>query len=321
MKIYSFLAAALLIAFFSWAEANELPLGWQNAIADGVPIKIRSKSTVLKGGELSGLTLQGAWILESDNADFGALSGMLIKDRHLYVVSDQGYWFSANLSVAGDNLRLDDAQFARMRDAGGDLLSGTRDDAEGLAWLNHRLAVSFERLPRIMTLHDSGRLVGIVEPQSFQQLPPNQELEALATLPDGRLLALPEYFDDSGLPVFVIDPNGSVNQGRLPIIGRHAVTGADVGPDGYLYLVLRHTRGYFGFGRSIRVMRFDLGNDGFPLAATRKTLAAFDSGGIDNMEAIALERGRDGVLNLWLLSDDNLSYWQRTLLIRLTVDD
>ena len=322
MKRYSFLATILLIAFVSWAEASEMLLGWRNAFADGAPIKIRSKPTVLKSGKFSGLTLQGAWILESDNDDFGALSGMLIKDRHLYAVSDQGYWFSANLNVAGDNLRLDDAHFVRMRDAGGDLLTENRKDAEGLAWLNNRLAVSFERLHRVMTLHDSGRLVGLVEPQSFQQLPSNQGLEALATLPNGHVLALPEYFDDSGLPVFLIDPNGLVSQGRLPINDNHVVTGADVGPDGYLYLVLRLTRGYLGFGRSIRVMRFDLGNDGFPLAATGKTLAAFESGsGIENMEAIALERGRDGILNLWLLSDDNLSYWQNTMLMRLTVDD
>ena len=70
------------------------------------------------------------------------------------------------------------------------------------------------------------------------------------------------------------------------------------------------------YGVSIRVMRYRLGADGLPLAASAETLAAFEaSSGIDNMEGIALDIGSNGETRLWLISDDNFRSTQRTLLV------
>ena len=38
-----------------------------------------------------------------------------------------------------------------------------------------------------------------------------------------------------------------------------------------------------------------------------------------NMEGIALERGPDGGIRLWLIADDNFRWPQRTLLVRFEV--
>ena len=75
-------------------------------------------------------------------------------------------------------------------------------------------------------------------------------------------------------------------------------------------------------GVSIRLHRYRLGEDGFPDPATREDLAAFESsGGIDNMEGIALWTDADGRTRLALISDDNYNALQRTLLVDFIVLD
>jgi hypothetical protein len=67
-------------------------------------------------------------------------------------------------------------------------------------------------------------------------------------------------------------------------------------------------------------MRYHLGPDGLPLPGSVETLAAFEAAsGIDNMEGIALDRIPGGEIRLWLISDDNFFFIQRTLLMRFDV--
>jgi hypothetical protein len=312
-------AAGRLLAALSLAALAAAPVaGWNAALPAGGRLDVSARPVSLGAGRLDGLALDGAWELRGGHPQFGGLSGIEIEGDRLYAVSDQGWWFGALLARESGALRLGDARLAPMRDAGGDGYAKAGGDAEGLARTGRGLAVSFEADHRIMLLRESGRLGATIQPRAFEQFPTNRGLEALAGLPDGRLLALAEAADAASVPVFVVDPAGTVTEGRLPGAGRHAVTGADVGPDGRLYLVLRDFSLIAGL--SIRVMRYRLGADGLPLAATAETLAAFEQGdGIDNMEGIALEAGPDGRVWLWLLSDDNFNPLQRTLLVRFRV--
>ncbi|HUF87374.1 MAG TPA: esterase-like activity of phytase family protein [Thermohalobaculum sp.] len=310
--------AAAALAVLVLAAAGP-PAGWQQALPEGGRLGVRAEPVALEG-RFDGLAPAGAWVLRSSHPEFGGLSGILVEDGRLYAVTDRGWWFGAALAGEGDALRLEDARLAPMRDAGGETHSKAGGDAEGLTRVGGRLAVSFERDHRIMLLGESGRLGDTIQPRSFEQFPSNNGLEALATLPDGRLLALAETRDGRGVPVFVIDPGGEVREARLPAVGRHAVTGGDVGPDGRLYLVLRDYALLRGV--SIRVMRYRLGADGLPEAGTAETLAGFEqTSGIDNMEGIAVERAADGRTRLWLISDDNFNPLQRTLLLRFEVVD
>jgi len=170
-----------------------------------------------------------------------------------------------------------------------------------------------------MALRETGRMGATLQPHSFEQFRSNKGLEALAALPDGRLIAFAEGAEATAdgilVPMFLIDPAGGVTESRLPQPGPHSVTGADLGPDGRLYLVLREYSLLSGV--SIRVMRYRLGAQGLPQPETAETLAAFEArDGIDNMEGISLDRGADGRTRLWLISDDNFRSAQRTLLLR-----
>lgn len=287
-------------------------------MAAAAPVKVTANPITIIGGELSGLALRGAWVLQGDHRDFGGFSGLLISNSQLIAVSDIGRWLGASLTEDGNTLRLSDARLAPMRDPEGDLYSKEAGDSEGLTRLDARLAVSFERDHRLMFLRDSGWLGGTIQPQAFDQFRSNKALEALATLPDGRLIVFAEGADDGGVPMFVIDRSGDVTEARLPRVGIHSVTGADVGPDGRLYLVLRDYSPLSGV--SIRVMRYRLGADGLPLPGSAETLAAFEAdSGIDNMEGIALDHGPNGGIRLWLISDNNFRFTQRTLLMRFDV--
>jgi hypothetical protein len=322
--LIAFLPALVALALGPGAEIDQAEaaeptlLGWASAMATAEPVQVTAEPVQITGGNLSGLALRGAWTLRGGHRNFGGFSGFLVSAGQLIAVSDMGWWLSASLREEGGTLRLADARLAPMRDGAGDPYTNAGGDAEALTRQSSRLAVSFEHDHRVMFLRETGRLGGTIQPRAFEQLRSNKALEALATLPDGRLIAFAEGTDDGGVPMFVIDPLGDVTESRLPRVGVHSVTGADVGPDGRLYLVLREYSVLLGL--SIRVMRYHLGPDGLPLPDSVETLAAFEAAsGIDNMEGIALDRMPGGVIRLWLISDDNFFFIQRTLLMRFDV--
>jgi hypothetical protein len=308
--------AALLLS--RGAAAAEPPPGWELALAAAAPVAVTAEPVEITGGELAGLALNGAWALRGDHRNFGGFSGLVVAGDRLFAVSDMGWWFGATLHEGDGALRLTNARLAPMRDGAGGRYTKAGGDAEGLTRLGPRLAVSFERDHRVMLLRDTGRMGATIQPRAFEQFRSNKGLEALASLPDGRMIVLAEGADDGGVPMFLVDPEGNVREARLPRAGPHSVTGADIGPDGRLYLVLREYSLLSGV--SIRVMRYRLGPDGLPLPGSAETLAAFEAAsGIDNMEGISLERGADGEIRLWLISDNNFRSSQRTLLVRFEV--
>ena len=313
-------ALAVLSLGFQASATEPLPQGWELAMATAAPVAVTAEPVEITGGKLTGLSLSGAWVLRGDHPNFGGFSGLLVSQGRLYAVSDKGWWLGAALREENGALRLANARLAPMRDGEGDRYTKAGGDAEGLTRLGPRLAVSFERDHRVMFLRDTGRLGRTIQPRSFEQFRSNKGLEALATLPDGRMIVLAEGADNRGTPLFLIDPAGGVTEARLPRPGSHSVTGADIGPDGRLYLVLREYSLLFGV--SIRVMRYHLGAGGLPLPDSGETLAAFEAAsGIDNMEGISLDRGPNGKTRLWLISDNNFRSTQRTLLLRFEVPD
>ena len=313
---------AALLALAAAAHAHTVtaagvaPIGWEAAFADSAPVKVRSVRVELsENGMTAGLRLIGAWKLSGDHRAFGGFSGLVVRDGRLMASSDAGWWLDARIWRDGDELTLRNVRMARMQGADGRTYTKEEGDAEGLALTATGLAVSFERDHRVMWLGADGRMGRTIKSAGFARQRENRGIEALVPLADGLLGIGEETWAAEG-PVFRVSATGGVAERRLPRIGMHAIVGGDLGPDGRLYLVLRD---YIPLlGASVRLMRYALDDQGWPIADSAELLAAFGrTSGIDNMEAVSVERGADGALLLWLISDDNFNPLQRTLLTLL----
>lgn len=273
---------------------------------------VQVRAVPVPAEQLSGLEMAGAWSLSARHPDFGGFSGLEISDSTLVAVSDRGSLLTARIDAA-EGLSLSAARMVPLQDSFGPMRGKDHGDAEGLAALPSGIAVSFEREHRIGRL-EGGTVAPLYRLPAFDSLAFNGGLEGLAALPDGRLLALAEEPVEGAARYFLL--GDGVEEGRLPLLSRHRVTGADIGPDGRLYLVLRDFSRLTGV--SIRVMRYALA-ESRPVADSATQLAAWESAsGIDNMEGIALTQDQEGT-SLWLISDDNFNFVQRTLLVRLRV--
>ena len=268
---------------------------------------------VAAAAALNGLTPAGAWHLTADSPWFGGLSGLLIEGDRLLAASDKAHLLRARFAVTGPEISFEDATLWHLRTAQDILLDGKEGDAESLARVEGHLLISFERDHRIQRLDGQGRLQDWAAPPGFADLANNGGIEALAGLRDGRVLALAEDPEGAETPWWLLSEGTVLDQGGLALTPPHKVTGATLGPDGRLYLVLRHFS--VATGVSIRIQRMAL-EDGRPSLASLETLAAFENlSGIDNMEGIAIADG-----HLWIISDDNFNAGQRTLLLRFAID-
>lgn len=280
---------------------------------------IRQIEISLEASRTNGLSVLSAYELIADPAGFGGFSGLLIDGNRLVAVSDQGRWLDAYIKATPSGLSLIKAKLTQMRDGAGDPVEKQGGDAEGLTRQGSATLVSFERDHRIMTRQGEANLTDVRQHRAFEAFATNQGLESLATLPDGRLLTIGEEQQDEGYVVYILSKNGITERGWLPDVTRHAPTGADLGPDGKLYVVFRHYSPLFGVSAIVR--RYHLNDVGLPNPATQEDLATFESqSGIDNMEGISLWQGPDGRTRLTLISDDNFSRLQRTLLVDMVLD-
>jgi len=286
----------------------------------GGPVIAVTATPIEIAGRLQGVTLASAVRLSAEPAEFGGFSGLEIDAGRLVAVTDQGWLLDAEIEIGAGGLALTNARLSPLRDRRGRALRRkSASDAEALAIRPGRTMIAFERDHRITDVAADGRLGTAIRARLFERLRSNSGLEALAALPDGRLLAIAEGESGTPSPVFLIAPDGRIAAATLPSLSRHSVTGADIGPDGRLYLVLRHYSPLLGV--SARVRRYDLDARGLPVPGTVAELAAFDrASGIDNMEGIAVWQDGTGRTHLTLISDDNFSVLQRTILVDLLID-
>src|SRR5690606_13652523 len=151
------------------------------------------------------LTYTGGIDLSSRDANFGGISGLLVDDNgtNFVAMSDRGTWFEGALQFTGDTLTgVTGVQAAPMLDWRGQPLDFSNHDSEGLAFGPKGIVVSFEGFHR--SWRYSLRSLAAPEPlfeqtalaldpvKGMSDQPSNGGVEALAALPDGRLLAISE---------------------------------------------------------------------------------------------------------------------------------
>lgn len=282
-------------------------------------IKAEQGSARAREKHISGMTLSGAWQLESRNADFGGLSGLdVLRSGSLLAVTDDGkfVWIGIDPeSGTPDGI----GSIAYLRDKAGEIFPNKRSaDSEDLVFRDGLAFVSFEQDHRISAydLESCGAAARAAPVASLEKvidgtvLQNNRGPEAL-TFSDQNLIVGFETHDKGGSPVGRVLVDGSLaDVERTDQPGLYLLTGMD-SQNGLTASVFRS---------------YD------PIRGTRAILSVNSAKGliaeanlksplpVDNFEGVAIGSSPDGKTRIWLISDDNFSRDQRTLLLALDLN-
>jgi hypothetical protein len=271
------------------------------------------------------LALLASYQLRSGHSYFGGLSGLAIgSDGSLYAVSDRGAWVTARmrLDARGRLSNLTDWQIAPLLAPDG---TAVRDkmmiDAEGLARApDGQFIVSFEQAHRLWrygappgTL--SSAAVPLTLPREIRKAPRNGGIEAVAALPDGRILTFAEDLNnaDGTVKAWLIDTNNSAPLSYSPerdfvVSDATALKNGDVIVLERRYTPLLHfaTRLTLVDSAQIRPGAVLKGDELLRLETPLLTA---------NFEGVAVMENDAGTI-IFLVSDDNYMVLQRTLLLQ-----
>jgi hypothetical protein len=315
-----FLFALLLAACAPSAADAPIEEQWRAVDVVATPVEL--------GAETVGrLRFRGGLELSSQEAVFGGLSGIEVLDDHrILAISDNGDWFEARLTLdeSGTLIGLADVRTAFMRDERAQIFPAKRArDSEGLAQLpDGRFAVSFEQTQsiRIYDLNRDGPF-GAAAPgpplADTRRLPGNAGHEALAAMDGGALLIGAEGGERATTPIWRAAPDARTPvrpAARYPLADGFSLTGLDRLPEGGFVALERFYAPVIG--PRARLTRFSA-----EAAAGEGEIGGVEELAllappllIDNFEAIAAARAPDGAVRIYIVSDDNFSDRQRTLL-------
>lgn len=289
--------------------------------------------------EFGKLTFRAGLNLYAKSSHFGGYSGLALdpSGRALLAISDAGTWLRASLDYDGRKLKgLSEVVLGPMIGADGrPLRDDAERDAEGMTLIDGDTRqgtayVSFERKHRIarypFTAERFGPPSGTVPlPAGAKGMVPNRGIEAMALIRTGKLKGTLLAFTEGR-----VDKNGNVlgwliggpTPGGILLkrIGGFDITDAAALPDGGVVLLERRFR--FSEGIKMRIRRIAASEiKRGAVMQGEVLLEAEDNLNIDNMEAIAAHRAASGETVLTLMSDDNFSALQRTLIMQFTLPE
>jgi hypothetical protein len=267
--------------------------------------------------------LIGSFVWTLDDPRFGGISAIeLGPDGSGFVaVSDRGAIITGRIrrDPAGRIEGIDAGAIAHLAGRDGAPLPPPRSDAEGLALMDDgTLFVSFEIAPRVLRYDRVfGAATYLPIPRDFDRMQPNGALEALAVDAEGTLYTLPEVSvrRTGEHPVYRFRDGRWDVPFSLPPQGSYRPVGADIGPDGRLYL-LERSFGLTGF--AARVRRFVVTGDSIDAGATLIDTARGTHG---NLEGLSVWRDAAGALRLTLVSDNNFHAFLPTEVVEYRLPD
>ncbi|MBB4365531.1 hypothetical protein GGD65_006597 [Bradyrhizobium sp. CIR18] len=326
------------------AEPPPRPLQVENAVVEPVSVEVNAR--VIPNFEprdrtrtrFGSLEYRSGLVLTSRYRGFGGLSGIRldVKGEGFLAVSDQGGWFTGRIRYSGGKMTgLDEVEAAPLLGAEGRPITEKRLwwDSESIARDGNFVYVGLERVNQILRYDFSkggtrarGEVVPV--PAGIRKLPSNKGLEALVVVPKGKdqnmplagtLIAFSErgLDADGNLTAFLI---GGPSPGQFSVrrTEKYDISDAVLLASGEL-LILERKFSWFT-GVNIRIRSIPLKSITPGALVDGPALFAADLGHeIDNMEGIDAHVTADGETVLTLISDDNFSMLQRTLLLQFTL--
>lgn len=283
------------------------------------------------------LQYRSGLVLTSPHRGFGGLSGFRFLDdqgKRFLALSDQGSWFTGSIRYSGNKMTgLDDVEAAPMLNAEGRPITEKRlwYDTESLARDGSLVYVGLERVNQIMRFDfakGGTRARGEVVPTPgvLRKLPYNMGLEALVFVPKGQplagtLIAMSEGgLDADGNLIGFLLGGPSPGQFSIKRTDKQFISDAVLLPSGELLILERKFSWFTGI--NIRIRSIPLKTIGSGALVDGPVLFEADLGHeVDNMEGIDAHVTAEGETVLTMVSDDNFSMLQRTLLLQFTLVD
>ena len=279
------------------------------------------------------LEYRSGLVLTSPYSRFGGLSGLRLDARgeRFISFSDRGRWFTGRIVYDGRAMAgLADVEAAPMLGADGKPITAHGwYDSESIAIDGSFVYIGLERVNKVLRFDFSkgftrarGEVVPL--PKAASRLPNNKGLEGLVFVPKGQplagtLLAFSERgLDESGnLIAFLV---GGPTPGQFSVLRteEYDVSDAVLLPAGDLLILERKFSWTSGIG--IRIRRIPLSSVAPGAVIDGPTIFEADLGyEVDNMEGIDAHVTEQGETVLTMVSDDNFSMIQRTLMLQFTL--
>ena len=338
---FSTLALPRLAQAQTTAEPAPKPLQVEHAVTEPVGIEVNARQIPSfeprdrARTRFGSLQYRSGLVLTSPHRGFGGVSGFRFLDtkgERFLALSDQGTWFTGSIRyTAGKMVGLDDVEAAPILNAEGRPITEKRlwYDTESLARDGNVFYVGLERVNQIMRFDFAkggtrARGEVIPTPAAIRKLPYNKGLEALVFVPKGQPLAgtLIAFSErgldaDGNLVAFLI---GGPSPGQFSVrrTEKFDISDAVLLPSGEL-LILERKFSWFT-GVNIRIRSIPLKGIAPNAVVDGPALFNADLGHeIDNMEGIDTHVTPEGETVLTMVSDDNFSLLQRTLLLQFTL--
>jgi hypothetical protein len=279
------------------------------------------------------LEFRGGLVLRSSYRHFGGISAIRVgaDGARFIALNDKGWWLRGRIVYEGMRpSAIADAEMAPILGPDGRPLAARGwYDTEAIAEDGGTLYVGIERVHQIVRFNygKDGLLARgqpIAVPPGFRSLPANKGIEALVLVPKGlalagTLIAISERgLDNAGnIKGFLI---GGPSPGDFTVkrSSDYDISDAALLPGGDV-LLLERKFSWTG-GLNVRLRRIALGEIKPSTLVDGAVLFEADLGyEIDNMEGLSVHRGAAGETVLTLISDDNFSLIQRTLLLQFAL--
>lgn len=333
-------AAAAFAAGAGWLQSSSANAQSESSLApeavevNARPIPFfdpRDESHVRYGS----LEYRSGLVLTSSFKPFGGISGFRLdkKGEQFIALNDKGDWFSGRLVYRGKILMgLADVKSAPVLGPDGKRITSRGwFDTESLALDGTTAYVGIERANQILRFDFSkggiaSRGEPIAVPEGVSRLPFNKGIESLVFVPKGQplggaLIAISERGLDAAGNImgFLI---GGPTPGRFTVSRskNFDISDAMLLPPGELLILERKFSMTEGVG--IRIRRIPLAAFKPDAVIDGPTIFEVDfAHEIDNMEGIASHVTPEGETVLTMISDDNFSMIQRTLILQFTLLD
>jgi hypothetical protein len=322
------LSVLLMLLFVpTFAGTERLALYLPDAPVSIAPVPLDSRAPTRR--RLGGLTYLGGWVLSSWDPAFGGFSSMSIVGDRFFLLSDGGNYLKFRMTAQGG---LADVHTGALPGGPGSGWDKADRDSESQVFdpATGRLWVGFEQYNAIYRYAPGlGAVEKSVRPRAMADWQADYGPESMARLHDGSFIVIaernPKATDSGQLPSpalhFTGDPTEAPSKGfrfrYVPPRGFSPTDAVEL-PDGRIALLNRRFRLRDRFTAVLTIIDGKAIRPGATLVG--REVARFDGSVLhDNFEALAVTREGSATI-LWVASDDNQQWWERSLLLKFRLD-